>query len=243
MEDSRPQLQLKTYDDQGVTHSHDHHQLVLPLVGKLSLSVNSQAGEVIDGRAAIIPAGHDHGFWASDRNRFVVADVPSALAPMLDRLPCFVNLDPGLRQYVQFLHAQLQQAEPGGQTQDQMLLLLIQLLQERFGDRLKLDRRVAVAKQYLDENYQHKITVSDLAVIAHLSPRQLNQLFREQVGFTPHQYLTELRMQAAWKLLEQGELPVQRIADAVGFSSMSAFSDRFTRYFGRSPRYFRRLSK
>lgn len=59
--ETRPRLQLKSYDDQMDTHAHDHHQLVLPLVGKLSLSVNSQAGEVIDGRAAIIPAGHDPG--------------------------------------------------------------------------------------------------------------------------------------------------------------------------------------
>lgn len=243
MKENRPRLHLKSYDDQGITHAHDYHQLVLPLVGKLSLSVSRQAGEVTDGRAAIISAGQDHGFEACAVNRFLVADIPSALAPMLDKLPCFVDLDPGLNQYVQFLHAQLQQTQQSSQTKDQMLMLLIQLLQERFDDCLKLDRRVAVAKQYLDENYQRKISLSNLASVAHLSPRQLNQLFREQVGLTPHHYLTELRMQTAWQLLEQDELSIQRIADAVGYGSLSAFSDRFSQHFGHSPRYFRRISK
>lgn len=243
MSEPRSKLQLKSYGDQGQKHAHDHHQLVLPLVGRLSLSVNSRAGEVSDGRAAIIAAGHDHDFEARNANRFVVADVPAALAPMLDRLPCFVQLDAGLEHYVQFLHAQLQQGAEGSQTQHQMLLLLIQLLQERFGDRLRLDRRVDVAKRFIDEHYHQKITVNQLATIAHLSVRQLNQLFREQVGLTPHHYLTELRMQTAWQLLDRGDLSIQHIADAVGYSSLSAFSDRFAQHFGYSPSHFRRLSK
>lgn len=243
MKNARSKIQLKSYSDHGQTHAHDHHQLVLPLVGKLSLSVNSRAGEVAEGRAAIIAAGQDHDFEARDDNRFVVADVPDGLAPMLDRLPCFVQLDAGLEHYVQFLHAQLQQGAEGSQTQHQMLLLLIQLLQERFGDRLRLDRRVDVAKRFIDEHFHQKITVNQLAAIAHLSVRQLNQLFREQVGLPPHHYLTELRMQTAWQLLERGDLSIQHIADAVGYSSLSAFSDRFAQHFGHSPSHFRRLSK
>lgn len=184
MSDVSTNLQLKSYGDQGQKHAHDHHQMVLPLVGTLSLSVDAKAGEVSSGKAAIIAAGHDHDFAATDANRFVVADIPAALAPMLDKLPCFVQLDAGLEQYVQFLHSQLKQGNESSQTQHQMLLLLIQLLQERFGDKLRLDRRVATAKRFIDDNYHQKITVSQLAAIAHLSQRQLNQLFRDQVGST-----------------------------------------------------------
>ncbi|VVS99081.1 RCS-specific HTH-type transcriptional activator RclR [Marinobacter salarius] len=243
MSNARPNLKLKSYSDHGQKHAHDHHQLVLPLVGTLSLSVDSKAGEVSSGKAAIIAAGHDHDFAAADANRFVVADIPAALAPMLEKLPCFVHLDAGLEQYVTFLHSQLKQGGDSSRTQHQMLLLLIQLLQERFGDKLRLDRRVETAKRFIDENYGRKITVSQLASISHLSPRQLNELFREQVGLTPHHYLTELRMQSSWQLLEQGELSIQSIADAVGYSSLSAFSDRFSQHFGNSPSYFRRFSK
>lgn len=243
MSDSSANLELKSYGDQGQNHAHDHHQLVLPLVGTLSLSVASKGGEVSGGTAAIIAAGADHNVAALDTNRFVVADIPAAMAPMLEKLPCFVQLDSGLNQYVQFLHAQLQEGGDCSQTQQQMLLLLIQLLQERFGDNLRLDRRVEAAKCFMDEHYHRKITVNQLAAIAHLSSRQLNHLFREQIGLTPHHYLTELRMQAAWRLLERSDQPIQSIADAVGYSSLAAFSDRFTQHFGHSPSHFRRLSK
>ncbi len=47
-------LHIRTYDDEVKSHSHDHHQLVLPLVGTLFLSVDSMAGEVVQHRAAII---------------------------------------------------------------------------------------------------------------------------------------------------------------------------------------------
>lgn len=243
MKHSEIGLNIRTYEDEGNTHSHDHHQLVLPLVGTLSLSVDAMEGEVAQHRAAIIPAGIGHGYAATDDNRFLVADVPAGLAPALDKLPCFVDLDSALLHYVQFLHAQLQNGTESDFTQHQMLLLLIQLLQERHGSRLKLDRRVHAAKQFLDEHFSQPLSMSEVACVSHLSIRQLNDLFRHQVGMTPHQYLTELRMKEAWRLLEQSGLSVQQVADAVGYSSLSAFSDRFRGHFGKAPSHFRRISK
>ncbi|MDX1553719.1 MAG: AraC family transcriptional regulator [Marinobacter sp.] len=243
MKHSEIGLHIRTYQNEGKSHSHDHHQLVLPLVGTLSLSVDAMEGEVAQHRAAIIPSGTGHGYASADDNRFLVADVPENLAPALDKLPCFVDLDPALLQYVQFLHAQLQNGTVSDFTQHQMLLLLIQLLQERHGSRLKLDRRVHAAKQFLADHFSHPLSLAEAAAVAHLSIRQLNDLFRRQVGMTPHQYLTELRMKEAWRLLEQSELSVQRVADAVGYSSLSAFSDRFRSHFGKAPSHFRRISK
>ncbi|MGF2685598.1 helix-turn-helix domain-containing protein [Marinobacter sp. DUT-3] len=240
---SDPNLHLRSYGHEGENHSHDHHQLVLPLLGRLSLSVDQTEGNVERNRAAVIPSGSDHGYSASEENRFLVADVPEALAPALDRLPCFVELDSALLHYVRFLHSQMLNGAPSSHTEHQMLLLLIQLLQERHGDKLKLDRRVATAKQFIDDNFHNKIIVAELAAVAHLSIRQLNELFRDQIGMTPHHYLTELRMQESWRLLEQTDLNIQRIADSVGYSSLSSFSDRFSRHFGKSPSHFRRKSK
>lgn len=240
MASSELSLHIRSYGEEGKTHSHDHHQIVLPLAGRLSLSVDATEGEVEQSRAAIIPSGSGHGFSAPEENRFLVADVPEGLAPALDRLPFFVELDAALLHYVKFLHGQLQDGSASTNTEHQMLLLLIQLLHERHGQKLNLDRRVSAAKQFLDDNFHRKITTTELSALAHLSTRQLNDLFRNQVGMTPHQYLTELRMKESWRLLEQSDLNIQRIADAVGYASLSSFSDRFARHFGKSPRYFRR---
>ena len=235
-------LHIRTYDDEVKRHSHDHHQLVLPLVGTLFLSIDAMAGEVAQHRAAIIPSGSVHGFAATEDNRFLVVDLPEGLAPALDKLPCFAELDLALHHYIQFLHAQAMSGAVADATQHHMLLLLIQLLQERHGSQLQLDRRIHAAQQFLDDHFQRPISMAEVASVAHLSIRQLNELFRHQVGVTPHQYLTDVRMKEAWRLLEQSGLSVQRVADAVGYSSLSAFSDRFRRHFGKPPTHFRRLS-
>jgi len=245
MTDPHVSIHIRSYSREGQRHSHDHHQLVLPLAGCLSLAVAREEGQVAQQRAAIIPAGEEHGYYARNENRFLVADVPPAKAPALEQLPRFVDLSLPLLHYVRFVQAQLQCGEHSGATAQQMLVLLIRLVQEHYGraPAPAADRRVAVAKQYLEEHFREPVTVVQLAAVAHLSPRQLSDLFRRQVGLTPYQYLLQLRMQEARKLLEETVLGVQQVADAVGYGSLAAFSDRFSRYFGISPSYFRRNPK
>lgn len=235
-------LDLRSYSSEIESHQHDYHQLVLPVAGRMDMSVGSQDGNAGAEQIAVIPAGEEHGFATDGENCFVVADVPVALAPELARLPAFIQLDPALSQYVSFLHQHLLQ-DGKSSNERQMLLLLIQLLHERFGDSVQLDRRIKTARAYLDENFHKAVSLSQLSAVANLSERQLSELFRRQLGITPRQYLTEKRMQQAWSLLEQGEFSVQQVADKVGYTNLAAFSDRFRKHFGRSPRYFRQIGK
>lgn len=236
-------LDLRSYSDETRVHQHDYHQLVLPVEGTLSMNIEGREGEVARTEIALVSAGKDHQFSGSEQNCFVVADVPAALAPELERLPAFINLDTALAQYVTFLHQQLLQHEANSSSQRQMLLLLIELLKERFGQAVKLDKRIEAVRSYLDLNYAQQISQSRLAGIANLSVRQLNEIFRRNLGMTPQQYLVEKRMQRAWQLLTQEELQVQQIAEQVGYASLAAFSDRFRRHFGHSPRHFRRIDE
>jgi AraC-like DNA-binding protein len=248
MNNSAIRLDIKRYDDEGKKHDHHYHQLVLPLIGTLSLSINDHGGEVNEKKAAIIPAGSHHEYSAWNDNCFLVADIPYALAPTLETLPQFIHIDSSLQLYIRFLHQQLINKVHGNSTQQQMLLLLIQMMQERHDssahiDRVQIDQRIVVAKRFLDEHYQTKITMVELANIAHLSIRQLSSLFKNQVGITPHHYLTKIRMLRAQYLLENSDLSIQLIADKVGYNSLSTFSDRFNQYVGQSPRHFRRKSQ
>jgi AraC-like DNA-binding protein len=243
MNHSNLTLDLRSYNRETQAHQHDYHQLVLPVDGTLSMRIGDLQGEVSSDQLAVIAAGQEHGFAAADRNCFVVADVPADLAPELERLPAFIHLDTALTHYVAFLHRQMLKGEGSHSSERQMLLLLIQLLQERFGSSLRRDRRVEAARAYLDQHFYQNISLKQLAHVASLSPRQLSELFRRLLGMTPQQYLIEKRMQQAWQLLEAGHLRIQQVADRVGYSSLAAFSDRFRRHFGHSPRYFRQIDK
>jgi len=72
---------------------------------------------------------------------------------------------------------------------------------------------------------------------AHLSERQVSHLFKLQLGFSPLNYLRDQRMKKALTLLTQSKLPITTIAETVGYQNLSAFSDRFNKHFGRSPRF------
>lgn len=235
-------LDLRSYSDEALDHQHDYHQLVLPVSGEMEMSVSGQNQLLAGNNAAIIPAGSQHGCFTDRANSFVVADVPAELAPELARLPEFIELDSALTQYVSFLHQHLEsnKAISTESSQRQMLLLLIQLLQDRFGDPVSLDRRLLRAKQYLDKHYAKSTSLAELAALANISPRQLSELFRRQLGMTPQQYLIEKRMQNAWQLLEHKALSVQDVADQVGYATVAAFSDRFRKHFGKAPSYLRK---
>lgn len=236
-------MELRSYSDEMHAHQHDHHQLVLPVVGQLVMDIAGRQGVVAEQQVAIIAAGQTHGFAATGDNRFVVADLPVALAPALERFPHFIPLDTGLMQYITFIDGQLNFNNSGSgslalrrSSERQMLLLLIQLLQQRTDGFSKQDRRVIVACDYLEQNFQHTISLTKLAAVASISPRQLSELFRRQLGISPRHYQIELRMQRASHLLQQGGLSIQQVADQVGYQSLAAFSDRFHRHFGISPR-------
>lgn len=236
-------LDLRSYSDETRVHQHDYHQLVLPVEGSLAMNIEGREGEVSQTEIALVSAGKDHQFSGSSQNCFVVADVPAALAPELEQLPAFINLDQALARYVTFLHQQLLQQQTNANSQRQMLLLLVELLKERFGHAVQLDKRIEAVRDYLDQNYAQPTSQAQLAVIASLSVRQLNEIFRRDLGMTPQQYLVEKRMQQAWQLLTQGRLQIQQIAEQVGYTSLAAFSDRFRRHFGHSPRHFRRINE
>lgn len=242
MEMSTLTLDLRSYSAETDCHQHDYHQLVLPVSGLLDMTVGQSSGQVSSQHAAIVAAGENHGFAGSADNCFVVADIPDALAPELERLPAFINLNPALIQYVCFLQQQLQQNNSSN-SQRQMLLLLIQLLHEQYGEKTRIDRRISTAKDYLDNHFNQTTSLTQLAGVASLSPRQLSELFRKQLGMTPQQYLIEKRMQQAWQLLEQNQLSIQQVADSVGYTNLAAFSDRFRKHFNIPPSYFRRSGK
>ena len=104
-------LDLRSYSGDTRVHQHDFHQLVLPVEGVLSMDIEGHEGDVSRVGIALISAGKDHQYSGSDQNCFVVADVPAALAPELEQLPAFIELDQALAQYVTFLHRQLVQQQ------------------------------------------------------------------------------------------------------------------------------------
>ena len=69
----------------------------------------------------------------------------------------------------------------------------------------------------------------------------LRKLFKKEMGRSPLEYLTDLRMNRARELLLDGtrKLPIAEVAEACGFSDALYFSRVFKKRFGSSPTQFR----
>jgi len=85
---------------------------------------------------------------------------------------------------------------------------------------------------------QERHGVADLAARAGMSPRHFARLFRDEIGVTPHAWVEEMKVDAARRLLEQGEAPKIVAADC-GFTDVETFRRAFQRQLGVSPAAYR----
>lgn len=238
VEDNPSQLviDVRRYGAQHQAHSHDFHQLVLPLKGELSIEVEGQGNKVsTNAHLAVITSGQTHGFSALCDNEFIVADVPVQWLTLLEKLPTFVKINEPVAHYIRFVAAQIASGKVGKQTERQILTLLIDILADGFVNQAAIDKRLILAKNYLDDNLAVNVTLAQVAGIACLSVRQLSNLFKRQWGLTVQQYLQEQRMKKALSLLSERQLSIEQVAALVGYQSLSAFSYRFKQYYGFSP--------
>ncbi len=79
-------------------------------------------------------------------------------------------------------------------------------------------------------------SVPQLASILGLNRTRLRLIFKAEHGRTITDFLTALRLERAWQLLEAGDLPVSQVGEAVGYGYGANFATAFKRHFGISPR-------
>jgi len=93
--------------------------------------------------------------------------------------------------------------------------------------------------QYIEKNYQKKITVTDLAKMVHLHPNYLSRVFKGYMGCSVPQYITNLRIHEAKKLLGETTRTVEGIAAEVGFYDSHHLQKTFKLATGQTPIEYR----
>lgn len=96
------------------------------------------------------------------------------------------------------------------------------------------DQRLARSVNAMHDRPAHPWTLDELADISGMSRARFAVNFRETVGMTPLDYLTDWRMSVAQNLIKQGR-PIKSVAMAVGYQSQAALTRVFSKRIGRSP--------
>jgi len=103
--------------------------------------------------------------------------------------------------------------------------------------------RIDTVIRYLQAHKSEAITLEQIAMLVHMSPKSFCRFFKTNTGKTLIQYVNELRIGEACKRLMQTEQAIIEIAFDVGFNNLSNFNRRFRALKNRSPREFRELAK
>lgn len=120
-----------------------------------------------------------------------------------------------------------------------------QVLAEQFGDRLGAsgaDENGAFLPlmNYLNANFDRRLSLRRLAAEVHLSPSYIGEFFRRKTGSTLVKYINSLRIEKARiMLLDDPERPVSEIAAACGVPDSSYFTRLFRTATGCSPAAYR----
>lgn len=109
-------------------------------------------------------------------------------------------------------------------------------------DSLPGDARLERALDIVEECLGDPPSVERLAERVGVSRRQLERIFRRELGLSPWQYLVERRLRQGHWLLTETDRSVTDIAQACGFADASHFSRRMRRQFGASPGVLRALA-
>lgn len=232
----RNSLSIRSYSKQSRTHIHDYHQLVLPTQGSIQIEIPVFKGNVSVGECVVIKTGQRHLFKADEAARFVVADMytlPSKLE--LNQQQIF-SINGPLQSFLGLVEKQLAlQVNPAIETT--LMQLFVQLLEQQPMS-VPMDSRIRRVLAHIMDHLHTPLTIQVLADTACLSPTQFKKLFKQNLDISPMQYITEQRMEKAKALLSHSDLPVQLVAEQVGYQDLSAFSRRFSKHYGLSPSAF-----
>ncbi len=101
-------------------------------------------------------------------------------------------------------------------------------------------RELRAPIDYIDQHFASNISVASLAGACNLSVSALERRFRKHLRKTPHQYISDVRLDNARQMLKETDKPIGTIALETGFADHSHFTRAFSRKFGVAPSKARR---
>ena len=94
--------------------------------------------------------------------------------------------------------------------------------------------------RYIEEHYNEKIGLSELSAKIFYNPSYFSRIFKESIGMSFMDYITNIRINKACELLLKTDLPISEIALNVGCSNNSAFYENFKKIKGITPAQYKK---
>lgn len=131
---------------------------------------------------------------------------------------------------------------------DDVINGLVDILYQDIQDKLIVFRDdesdyVRQAKNYILKNYNRNISLESLAEELRLNQSYVSSIFKDGTGINFKQFLTDVRMDNAKRLLRETNLNISQIAYEVGYKNAFYFANTFTAHEGVKPQEYRRMHR
>lgn len=96
-----------------------------------------------------------------------------------------------------------------------------------------------MAKSYIQEHVEERLTLNDVSAAVHISPNYLSYLFMRQLSVGFVDCVNQMKMKRACELLETGNHLIYEVANRLGYENAYYFSKVFRKYMGCMPKEYR----
>lgn len=125
---------------------------------------------------------------------------------------------------------------PGNIREECRLLCSLLFLRAKPAAEPTHSNSVELMGHYMSRHYYRSdFSIRDLAIQFGYSPNYIQRCFRKMFGMSPREYLLEIRMRAAIRLMQMKSCRIKELASLCGFQDVHHFSKTFRRYYGVSP--------
>jgi AraC family transcriptional regulator len=209
------------------------------------------------GDLSLTPAGWRTTVWTEKRADFMQVELcpefVSRAAGSGDRavdLPCLFSFDdPLCRELSLSMMAEAQEHGPAARmyVESAAVVLSQRLASLTRRPRARMPRPglppavLRRAQEFLHDEMNRNPGITELSAAVGMNVDHFSRMFKRSTGLAPHQYLGNIRLERAKRLLAEGRAPIIEIAYDVGYANPSQFSAFFRKRTGLSPPEFRRV--
>lgn len=260
-----PESQILIYESKHIpgetvdAHHHDVYQILYFLSGDGSITLEGQTYEVTTDQMVLIAPHSEHAICARSRLTLLVLAFGDFLHGIEGGPELFNN---ALRQskyqilnsmsanelrdsFRKILYEQTRRDDYIHLAMRSHLLRAILILARIWAVPYFPDsnaHRADILQHYIESHYFERLSADDLAAMLKLTPRHMNDIFKQYFHITPIQYLTDVRVTQAKELLIGTNKEIVSICFEVGFETLSTFYRAFKKKVGVSPQHFRKTT-
>lgn len=229
-----------TGNDEFKLHFHNCYEIIYVLSGKGSAVIGDETHSVSDGTYCIIPPKTKHTEILDGYGEIIFIGFEHDNPELMLKAGVYQSVGTSVPMILNRIAEEYTRQNLGYNIAAQALLdlLLVTAVRET-GATNKKCKDLDYIKAYIEQYYNRKISFAQLADLSGYSYDYFRHMFKQRFGVSPQEYMIDIRLRQAKRLLEKTELSCTEIAYNCGFSNSAQLTSMFKKKYKKTPTSYR----